>query len=240
MDRLEFTKDFKDKAWTITAEERASILLEEPLFTGGSSSSGTTGESIEASSTFVKARVETIEKSIGLNRQNKYKPKPEDVLPGDPRWERIGDRVVRRYKGTSKPEGVWPEVRRGISHKESILIKEAKEFREQHETSATTAEAPLEGVRPTDTSTGEGAWPGAPAAQSAAPAGTQKEVERHIVEFCTSENSKIGDKRLTKDGCSVIRCSLEDDVTTNKGLKRAFDGVRKPGCSLWASMPCIS
>ena len=119
------------------------------------------------------------------------------------------------------------------------MIKESRGFREQHETSATTTEVLLEGTRPTDTSTGEGAWPGAPAAQSAAPAGTQKEVVRHIVEFCTSENSKIGDKRHTKDGCPVMRCSLKDDVTTNKGLKRALDGVRKPGCSLWASMPCI-
>ena len=50
MGRLEFTKD---KAWTITAEERASILLEVPVFTGGSSSSGTAGGSIEAPSTFV-------------------------------------------------------------------------------------------------------------------------------------------------------------------------------------------
>ena len=37
------------------------------------------------------------------------------------------------------------------------LIQEAKEFRGQDETRATTTEAPLEGVRPTDTGTGEGA-----------------------------------------------------------------------------------
>ena len=137
--------------------------------------------------------------------------------PDGPKWERIGDRVVRRYKGTNKPEGVWPEVWRGTSHKErNKLIKEAKEFREQYETD-TLAEAPLEGIRPTGTSTGEGAWPGAPAAQYAAPAYAQKEITRHIVEFCTSENSKIGDKRYVKNGCSVMRCSLKGDVTTNAG-----------------------
>ena len=32
---------------------------------------------------------------------------------------------------------------------------------------------------------------------------------------------------------------MKDDVTTNAGLKRAVDGVSKPGCLLWASMPCI-
>ena len=79
----------------------------------------------------------------------------------------------------------------------------------------------LEGSRPTDTGTGEGAWPGAPAEQYAAPAGAQKEIVRHILEFYTSENSKIGDKRYTRNGCSVLRCSLKDDVTTNAGLRRA-------------------
>ena len=160
------------------------------------------------------------------------RPKPEDVLPDDPKWERIGDRVIRRYTGTNIPEGVWPEVWRGISHKDrNRLIKEAKGFREQYET-GTLAEAPLEGIRPTGTSTGEGAWPGAPAAQHAAPANAQKEITRHIVEFCTSENSKIGDKRYVKNGCSVMRCSLKDDVATNAGLKRAVGGVVNQGvCS---------
>ena len=104
--RFEFTKN---KTWTLTAEERAKVLLGEPVLTGGSSSSGTTGGISEASPTSVKARVEKIEKSIGFNRR-KYtpmtRPKPEDVFPGGPKWERIGDRVIRIYKGTNKPEGV--------------------------------------------------------------------------------------------------------------------------------------
>ena len=56
---------------------------------------------LEDSPTTVKARVEVIEKSIGLGRKNKPRntPKPEDVLPGDPKWERIGDRVIRICKG---------------------------------------------------------------------------------------------------------------------------------------------
>ena len=165
--------------------------------------------------------------------------KPEEVLPGDPKWERIGDRVIRRYKGTNKPEGVWPEVWQKTSHNErNKLIKETKEFR-KHYDDGTLTEAPLEGARPTEGSTGEGAWPGAIAAPYSAPANAEKDITRHIVEFCTSENSKIGDERYVKEGCSVLRCSLKDDVTTNAGLKRAVDGVSKPGCLLWASMPCI-
>ena len=80
--------------------------MEEPIHTGGSSSSGTTGEVLEDSPTSVKNRVAaiekaiektTVQKSIGLGRRYTpiQRPKPEDVLPGDPKWERIGDRVIR-------------------------------------------------------------------------------------------------------------------------------------------------
>ena len=40
MDRFDVTKN---ETWTSTAEERAKVWLEEPVLTGGSSSSGTTG-----------------------------------------------------------------------------------------------------------------------------------------------------------------------------------------------------
>ena len=112
-DHLEF---INNTTWTLTDEERKRVnnetSLEEPILTGGSSSSGTTGIVSEDSPTSVKDRVAAIEKSIvqksiGLSR-GKYtpmqRPKPEDVLPGDPKWERIGDRVIRIYKGTNKPE----------------------------------------------------------------------------------------------------------------------------------------
>ena len=43
--------------------------------------------------------------------------------------EVIGDRVIRRTKGSNRPEGVWPEVWQVTSHaKRQKLIKEAKEF----------------------------------------------------------------------------------------------------------------
>ena len=121
------------------------------MLTGGSSSSGITSEALEDSPTTVKARVEVIEKSIGLGRKNKPRdtPKPEDILPGDPKWERIGDRVIRRYKNTNKPDGVWPEVWQRTSHKErNRLIEEAKKFRKQDETIAATIKVVLEGSRP--------------------------------------------------------------------------------------------
>ena len=123
MDRFEFTEN---KTWTFIAEEKVKVLLEEPVLTGGSSSSGTTGGISEASPTLIKARVGNIEKSIGLSRR-KYtpmtRPKPEDVFPGDPKWERIGHRVIRRYKGTNKAEGVWPEIWRGTSQRKETTNK---------------------------------------------------------------------------------------------------------------------
>jgi len=60
------------------------------------------------------------------------------------------------------------------SHNErNKLIKEAKEFRGQCD-NGTLTEAPLEGIRPTGCSTGEGAWPG----------GSSRAV------LCASERSK--------------------------------------------------
>ena len=64
-DHLEFTNN---TTWTFTEEERKRVnnetSLEEPILTGGSSSSGTTGIASEDSPTSVKARVAAIEKSI--------------------------------------------------------------------------------------------------------------------------------------------------------------------------------
>ena len=63
-------------------------------------------------------------------------------------------------------------------------------------------------------------------------------VKRNIVEFCCGENSKIGQSKYHRDGCTVARLTLEDDVTTNQGLYKAIEAVRTENCLLWASIPC--
>ena len=63
-------------------------------------------------------------------------------------------------------------------------------------------------------------------------------VKRNIVEFCCGENSKIGQSKYQRDGFSVTRVTLEDDVTTNQGLYKAIEAVRSDNCLLWASIPC--
>ena len=98
-DHLEFTNE---TTWTFTEEDRERVkdnnkdTLEEPVLTGGSSSSGTTSKVSEDSPTSVKNRVAEIEKAVektktqnnlGLTRR-KYtpmqRPKPEkysQVIP---------------------------------------------------------------------------------------------------------------------------------------------------------------
>ena len=77
-DHLEFTNN---TTWTFTEEERKRInnevSLEEPVLTGGSSSSGTTGVVSEDSPTSVKARVAAIEKSI----VQKSRSRQEEIYP---------------------------------------------------------------------------------------------------------------------------------------------------------------
>ena len=50
-------------------------------------------------------------------------------------------------------------------------------------------------------------------------------VKRNIVEFCCRENPKIGKSKYQRDGCSVTRFTLEDDVITNQGLYKSIEAV---------------
>ena len=63
-------------------------------------------------------------------------------------------------------------------------------------------------------------------------------VKRNIVEFCCGEHSKIGQSKYQRDCCSVTRLTLDDGVTTNQGLHKAFEAVRYDKCFLWTSIPC--
>ena len=63
-------------------------------------------------------------------------------------------------------------------------------------------------------------------------------VKRDIVEFCCGGNSKIGQSKYQRDDCTVTRFTLEDDVTTDQGLYKAFEAVRYENCLLRASIPC--
>ena len=65
---------------------------------------------------------------------------------------------------------------------------------------------------------------------------------RRVVEFCCGRNSRMGRPHPWKKGCEVIRLTLDDDVTTDKGLERAMNSVDNKDPSfyimLWGSIPC--
>ena len=52
---------------------------------------------------------------------------------------------------------------------------------------------------------------------------------RRLVEFCCGRNSRLGRPFPWNDGCDVVRLTLDDDVTTERGLNRAMTAVKRVG-----------
>ena len=70
-------------------------------------------------------------------------------------------------------------------------------------------------------------------------------IKRRIIEFCTSKDSHLGNSRYEKDGCEVIRLTLQHDMTTDAGLEYAISKIveaKDAGIpvQLWVSMPCTA
>jgi len=63
---------------------------------------------------------------------------------------------------------------------------------------------------------------------------------RRLIEFCCGRNSRLGRPFPWNDGCDVVRLTMDDDVTTERGLARAIAAVRDSSLPvlLWASIPC--
>eukprot|EP00972_Heterocapsa_arctica_P030801 4532981-Heterocapsa_arctica.AAC.1 len=59
-------------------------------------------------------------------------------------------------------------------------------------------------------------------------------AKRVIVEFCCGKDSLMGEESCQRDGCEVIRITMEDDVTTTS----AMEAVQRPNCLLWFAIPC--
>ena len=78
-------------------------------------------------------------------------------------------------------------------------------------------------------------------AVTALPAG-EAAPGRTLVEFCTSDNSKLGQR--TPRGCKVVRLTLSDDLTTEAGMERARKEVQAANDDgeglLYGSLPCIA
>ena len=61
---------------------------------------------------------------------------------------------------------------------------------------------------------------------------------RRIVEFCTNSDSRLG--RVAPPNCDVVRLTIDDDLTTSKGLNKALAAVSDPNAQvlLFAAIPC--
>lgn len=72
---------------------------------------------------------------------------------------------------------------------------------------------------------------------------SDKHPKRMIIEFCCGRNSRLGRPYSWNQGCDVIRLTLDDDVTTTVGLKKALDAIQEANrlgihVLLFVSIPC--
>ncbi len=72
----------------------------------------------------------------------------------------------------------------------------------------------------------------------ALPRAIQPTPARTLVEFCCGPASKLCTPTPYNDNCTLICLTEEDDVTTDRGLKKALKAVKGNNVQLWASMPC--
>ena len=61
---------------------------------------------------------------------------------------------------------------------------------------------------------------------------------RTLVECCCGPNSRLGRTKLKPRDTRVVRITEDDDMTTEKGLKKTCDAVKDTNALLWGSLPC--
>ena len=65
---------------------------------------------------------------------------------------------------------------------------------------------------------------------------------RKLLEFCCSEDSRLGNRRYVELGCQVVRLTVKHDLTTKEGvdvaLKAVHDTPEGKYLHLWGSLPC--
>ena len=68
--------------------------------------------------------------------------------------------------------------------------------------------------------------------------------DRRLVEYCCGPDSLLGRPSKAQSGCAVVRLTVDNDLTTESGLKCAMDAVESAPAGqyvhLWASMPCTA
>ena len=59
---------------------------------------------------------------------------------------------------------------------------------------------------------------------------------RTIIEYCCGPHSLLGE--YSRPGCTVVRLTEEDDLTTKRGLAVAYAAAKSPNPLLWCAIPC--
>jgi hypothetical protein len=69
----------------------------------------------------------------------------------------------------------------------------------------------------------------------------QGHFDRVIIEWCCEHDSMMGKSSKHSSGCKVIRLTIDDDLRTSEGLRKAIQIVQncpRGRTLLWSSMPC--
>ena len=63
------------------------------------------------------------------------------------------------------------------------------------------------------------------------------ETPRRVIEICCGKNSALGQKTRYSENCEVVRITIEDDFTTEKGFRKAADKIDSKTV-IFISLPC--
>ena len=138
----------------------------------------------------------------------------EVILPGDPKETR-----VKRKYNSARPPGIDPGV---WVNKKEVPDNAKRGLLRKYKDAINKANMAVSSGRTT-----------------AAPIST---VERRIVEFCCSSESKIGDQANHGDHkCHVVRITEKEDGTSRKGKRYAIKACKgRNPTLLWSSIPCVA
>ena len=153
-----------------------------------------------------------------------------NIADDDPDWELVAGRLLRRYKNTGRPRGVWPEVWQQLSYKKR---KEIANAARQQATQQTSNDP--DANAPASVNMATLPIPESNIIKCDLP---KCHTKRSIVEFCTNEDSRMGEEQYGSDGCKITRLTIKDDVTTPEGRDKAMKAVGGKNTLLWVSIPC--
>ncbi len=62
--------------------------------------------------------------------------------------------------------------------------------------------------------------------------------ERVIIEYYCEADSLMGHSKYTKNGCTIVRLTADDDVNSVTGKQKALGAIKGANTHLWIAIPC--